>query len=242
MALSRFTFFSLFINSTDSVTQLYQMVEKKISVLLGSSSRFRRALFSRVIALANEESKGKFVFEQVFADDLVPDIDEKGIRRPGHADLTKAITWAKTNKLLELLDERPELKAKVDIIVAGDQVIGFNGEIREKPESEEEAKETLQSYGLSGHPAEAFSCIEVTNIKTGVRRIEVGLAKAFFKQVPDSVAAGLIKKGDIMHAAGSFVIEDDLLQPYVDKIEGEIETIQGMPKTVVKNLLLLCAE
>lgn len=211
--------------------------KRTVRVLLGSSSKFRRSLFKRVLEIANKESNN-VVFEQIELDSMVPDIDEKAIRRPDPSDLTKAITTAKTDKLLEMLEDEPELKKKLDLLVCGDQVIGFNGEIREKADSQKQVKEFLQSYGLTGHPAEAFSCIEVTNLNSGKRIIEVGVAKTFFKQVPDDVVQKLIDKEDILVCAGAFVIEDELLAPYIDRIEGELETMQGMPKVLVKDLLI----
>ena len=97
------------------------------------------------------------------------------------------------------------------MLICGDQVIGFKDTIREKPESEEQAKAHLQSYGDSGEPCVAYSCIEVTNLKSGKRNMKVDVAKAYFKSIPDDVALRVIEKKVILSCAGSLVVTKYLL-------------------------------
>jgi septum formation protein len=40
-----------------------------------------------------------------------------------------------------------------------------------------------------------------------------------------------------MYCAGSFVVEDPLLQPFLGKREGELESVQGMPIALTNKLL-----
>lgn len=107
-------------------------------------------------------------------------------------------------------------------MVCGDQVIGFQGAIREKPETEEQAKEHLLSYTKSTDPIYAHSCIEVTQLTSGSstadgepqarRVIQVDEARLFFKQepIPDPIIEQVIAKEDILHCAGSIVVQSSL--------------------------------
>lgn len=77
-----------------------QSVPQTINILLGSSSRFRQHLFQSCIPPSND----KYKFNVVQDIKLYPDIDEKAIRRTDPKELTRAITAAKTDKLLELIN------------------------------------------------------------------------------------------------------------------------------------------
>ena len=87
---------------------------EEIRVFLGSSSVFRQQLLSRAVETANKtlatsssSSSSNSVFVVDKSERLVPDIDEKAIRHSDPIQLTKAITAAKTDRLLELLYQRP---------------------------------------------------------------------------------------------------------------------------------------
>lgn len=55
--------------------------------------------------------------------------------------------------------------ASPSILICSDQVIRCNGEVREKPENEEEARRFLKSY--REHPAECINGVVVYNTGTG---------------------------------------------------------------------------
>ena len=107
------------------------------SIILGSSSRWRRTLWEE-----NMEQKAEY---------MTPDIDEKAIRHEHAETLTLLIANAKADALVgRLARERPESEA---LLICMDQVVRCNGIIREKPTSSEEAREFLRSYS-QGDPAE----------------------------------------------------------------------------------------
>lgn len=58
-----------------------------------------------------------------------------------------------------------QLKDEAALVITSDQVIVYQGQIREKPEDEAQAREFLRSY--EHHPAEAIVGVAVTNTKTG---------------------------------------------------------------------------
>ena len=197
--------------------------KETLHVVLGSSSKFRRDI------LAKSLSQG---FHMISAT-LSPNIDEKAIRRKDPNELVLAIAHAKADALVGSIQSVDPPK----FLVCADQVIVFDGQIREKPESEEQCKKHLQSYGLNNVPAECVTGVVVVNLSSGRRYQGVDIAVQHFKNVPDDVAYSLIAKADIMHCAGSFVVEDPLMLPFLGERKGAIDSIQGMPVVLTNELL-----
>ena len=73
-------------------------------------------------------------------DVMIPDIDEKTIRLDNPRELVMAIAHAKTDALLAKIKEPT-------ILIVSDQVVLYEGEVREKPIDELEAREFVRSYG-----------------------------------------------------------------------------------------------
>jgi len=89
-----------------------------------------------------------------------PDIDEKAIRHADPAQLVLALAEAKADALMPRLQNE-----EACLVITSDQVIVYEGTIREKPKDEAEAREFLRSYAY--HPAQAIVGVTVTNTKTG---------------------------------------------------------------------------
>jgi septum formation protein len=180
-------------------------------IILGSSSKWRKEMLSKM----------GYTF-----DTMSPDIDEKAIRDPNPHVLTLKIARAKAEALLPKVTEPA-------ILICSDQVIVYNGEIREKPKDEEECRKFLRSY--KDHPAEAVDGLVIINTATGKRAEGVATAKQYFHEIPEHLIDELIKQGDVMWCAGGFTIEH--MTPYLKSLEGEEETIQGLPKTLTQQLI-----
>lgn len=188
-------------------------MEHKLPIILGSASKGRKSVLEKI----------GWDFEI-----MVADIDEKAIRFDDPKKLAFALANAKADALL------PRIK-KDAILITSDQVVDYNGQIREKPESEEEAREFLKRYNDT--PAITVTGVAVTNTKTGQRAAGVDIAKVYFNQVPDDVIEKLIAKGEIFSQAGGFSIWDPLVRPYLDRVEGEEESVIGLPVNLTKKLL-----
>lgn len=159
---------------------------------------------------------------------LSSDIDEKAIRDADPKKLVLLLANAKTDALLVRI-------IKPTLLITSDQVVIWNGQVREKPESPEQAKEYLKS--ISQYPSQTVTSVVVTNTKTGKRLEGVDAAKIYFRPIPDEVIDKLVRNGTIFDYAGGFSTNDPLLFPYVDRIEGEVESVLGLPKTLTQNLL-----
>ncbi|XP_041009261.1 7-methyl-GTP pyrophosphatase-like isoform X6 [Juglans microcarpa x Juglans regia] len=149
------------------------------TIILGSSSMARRQILT--------EMGYEFTI-------MSADIDEKVIRREKPADLVMALAEAKADAIVSRLKSTAqfEVEAHSTLLITADtiiqgyflllhlidfEVVVYEGIIREKPSSKEEAREFIKGY--SGGQAEVVGSVLVTNLKTGKRkggwdRAEVG--------------------------------------------------------------------
>jgi len=184
------------------------VIENKYSVVLGSSSKWRKEVLQKMGL--------KFTC-------ISPDIDEKAIRHADPQQLTRLIANAKADALLLKIKE-PSL------LITSDQVIFCNGQIREKPQNAEECKLFLRSY--EHFPAVCVTAVVVTNTSNGKRVEGLDVAKQHFHPIPEDFMDKLIQQGDVMCCCGGFTIEH--MEPYLKQLEGEVETVTGLPKTLTK--------
>lgn len=160
---------------------------------------------------------------------LTANIDEKAIRSTNFKELPLLLARAKAKKLLEHIDRN-------SMIITADQVVVYNGQLREKPETKEQAQTYLQSYNTK-HPAQTYTAVVVTNTKTGKQAEIIDIAKVYFKKIPSHIIEKLIEEGSVMHAAGGFIVEHPLLAPFVDHIEGTLDSITGLPLQKTQKLI-----
>jgi septum formation protein len=159
---------------------------------------------------------------------MKPDIDEKTIRFDDPEQLTRALAHAKADALVPCIQE-PTL------LITSDQVVLYNGIIREKPVDEIEARYFLESAPV--YPAETVSAVVVTNTLTGKRYEGVGRVKIFFKPFTKEVIDILIKTKESLRCAGGFPAEHPLVTPFIIRMEGDIDSVMGLPKKLTRTLL-----
>lgn len=159
---------------------------------------------------------------------MAADIDEKAIRDHDPEKLTLLLAHAKADALL------PNILSD-SILITSDQVVVCGGVILEKPENDDEARKHLKGYATS--PAETVTAVVVTNTATSRRAEGVDIAKVVFRSIPSFVMEALIQSGSILQNAGAFSIEDPLLEDYILRIEGEPESVMGLPKEMTKRLV-----
>lgn len=161
-------------------------------------------------------------------DQISPNIDEKAIRFEDPQELTTALAKAKAEAL----------KSKISgpaILVTSDQVVVWQGEIREKPESEKEAREFLLGYNL--YPAKTVTAVIVTNTETGKQVEAIDIAKIHFNPFTEEEIKEIIKDGLVFDLAGAFTVSGELWEKHIKNIEGTRDSVMGLPKDVVKRLI-----
>lgn len=184
-----------------------------LKIILGSASKGRQNVLKRM----------GYDFDIMSAD-----IDERSIRHDNPADLVLLIAQAKTNALL------PNIK-EPSILITSDQVILFNGQIREKPINEKQAIEYLGTSHL--HPIETIGAVVVTNTQTGKSVSGTQRGKVYFKPLSEEVINAHIQNGGALRGAGGFIIDDPIFEPFIEKLEGGMDSVMGLDSELAEILI-----
>ena len=159
---------------------------------------------------------------------MVADIDEKVIRDDNYELLPLLIAREKTKALLSKIQEDA-------VLITSDQVVVCNGELREKPVDQNEARTWLRSYAF--YPSRAITSVIVANTITGKQVEGVDIVDVIFDKIPDEVIEKLIAQGRILKTAGACIAEDPLLNPHIRELHGDLDSITGLPMRLTKELL-----
>ena len=127
------------------------------------------------------------------------------------------------------------------LLITCDQVVVHEGAIREKPESEAQARLFVRSYGDA--PATTVGAVAVTDVLTGERFGPiVDRCSVFFNPIPDDVVDALIAEGTCLHCAGGLMVEHPKMISLTKKTEGSTDALMGLSKASVGELLLRALE
>jgi septum formation protein len=184
-----------------------------MKIVLGSSSPWRKKLFSEL----------GLEFETVS-----PDIDEKAIRRERPEDLVLAIAEAKNLAVRGRLSEPA-------IVVTSDQVVVADGKVLEKPRDRAEARQFISRAG--DHPASTVTAVVAANTATGQTAKVVDAVEIIMDPLPEEIIEELLHQDNIYGCAGGLAIEDPLIQPYIRRVNGGIDSVQGLPKALTRKLI-----
>ncbi len=161
-------------------------------------------------------------------DVISPDIDEKAIREADPEKLVLAIAHAKADAVSAQVKEP-------SIVIASDQVVVWNGQIREKPVSKEQAREFIKSYGKQ--PATIINGMVVTNTKTGKRAEGLCAMHIWYNPISDADAASLAEYDGVMDCAGALRSENPAMMQFMSKTDGSFDIARGLPKKLLGKLL-----
>jgi len=118
-------------------------------------------------------------------------------------------------------------KVPAGIIIGADTIVVHNGDIIEKPGSEEDAVHILQRLSDQRHVVyTGFSLVEVPSwrVVTKYERTDVWFRKLGTEEIVDYV-----KSGSPMDKAGAYGIQDDFGAVFVRKIDGDFYNVMGLP-------------
>ncbi|XP_004291875.1 PREDICTED: maf-like protein DDB_G0281937 isoform X4 [Fragaria vesca subsp. vesca] len=190
-------------------------------LILGSSSIARRKILS--------DMGYEFTL-------MTADIDEKSIRKDKPEELVMVLAQAKAEAIRPKLPVGDYVKdAEPTLLITSDQVVVYEGVVREKPSSKEEARQFLKDYS-GGHAATVGSVL-VTNLKTGFSKGEWDRVEIYFHEIPDEAIEKLIEEGTVLKVAGGLIIEHPLILPFVKEVVGTTDSVMGLPKDITERLL-----
>ena len=187
-------------------------------IILGSSSEHRKIVLR----------DAGYDFDVIAAD-----IDERAIHNDDPEQLAIDIANAKADAILPKITE-PAL------LVTGDQVVVWNGEVRGKPKDSEQAKHFLKTS--VDYPPETISALVVVNTATGKRASGADRVRTSFNPIPEDVINRVVAKGITMTTAGGFQVRDEDLKPYIEHMTGTQDSIEGFPLALLEKLMEEVAE
>ena len=184
----------------------------------------------RIILGSKSEGRKKILESMGYKFEIMdPNIDEKVIRERSPQALTLKIALAKSEALL------PKITGEEVLLITADQVVVYRGEVREKPIDRAEAIKFLTGYNY--YPAQTVTSVVVTYTPTGLKVMAIDSAMIYFNEMPKEVIERYVETGDAYNHAGAFWDEHELLAPYVRAIDGEEESIVGLPKAMILMLM-----
>lgn len=184
-----------------------------MKIILGSQSTGRRQMM--------EEMGLEFEV-------TVSGIDEKAIRFEDPSELVTALAKAKAAALLDRISGPA-------ILITSDQVAVCEGEIREKPASEEEARRFLESYAR--FPVRTMTAVAVTDTENGRQFVGIDIAAVRFSTFTSDEIEAIIASGEAFGLAGAFTIQGEKWEKHILEIEGTRDSIIGLPKELTRRLL-----
>lgn len=119
-------------------------------------------------------------------------------------------------------------------ILGSDTVVDLDGRILGKPTSPEDALATLRA--LCGHTHRVATAVTLLAPFTGLTHTAVATTRVTLRPVADADLAAYVATGEPMDAAGSYSIQGGASR-FVATIDGDLDTVIGLPTTLVRNLL-----
>lgn len=202
-------------------------------VALASSSRFNLWLgsgsFTRKLIL----NQNGFTFQVIKAN-----IDERALgdrtSETGAVDLVKLLANAKADAIMSTFQPTNADDDKQNILLTADQVVTSKGRILEKPLDEAEARHYISLY--NNGQCSTVGSIALTDLKSGRRVIGVDSATIYFKEIPSDVIDQIVTEGEAVNCAGGLMVEHPLLQPFIDRIDGTVDSVMGLSCPLLERL------
>ena len=139
--------------------------------------------------------------------------------------------------VLELSRNKAESVAKKvrdSIILGADTIVVLNGEILGKPRDSEEAFKMLKK--LSGMQHKVYTAISLVDKERGKTLSGYQLTKVKFNQLKDKEIKDYIDTGEPLDKAGAYGIQG-MGNFLVEKIEGDLDNVIGLPLRKLEELL-----
>ena len=196
-----------------------------MSIVLGSSSKWRRGLLAELLGVAEDTILT-----------MPPDIDEKAVgdRSVGAspAELVVAVARAKAAAL-----RRGGGVAPGAVVLCLDQVVVCGGAVREKPADAAEARAFVEAY-RHGAAAETVTGVVAFVGGTAAEAVRVATARVSFGGLSEEAAADyLATNKDLWYCCGALVVEAPQLARVAVFEQGTLDSVQGFPKAEVAQVL-----
>jgi septum formation protein len=189
------------------------MSERAWRLILASDSPRRREILSR-LGLAFE----------VIPAGLEEGTSEEVVEDPGSR--AEALALAKARAVAQ---KHPE-----DLVLGADTLVCLGTRSFGKPRDEAEARQMLQA--LSGRSHRVVTGVALVGLSRGLEVAAYDETLVTFRKLSEREIASYASSGEPMDKAGAYAVQGKA-SLFVERVEGEYDTVVGLPLKVVARLL-----
>lgn len=120
------------------------------------------------------------------------------------------------------------------VVVGADTVVDFDGQIIGKPTDAKDAEQITRK--LFSRPHKVITGVAIVRQSDGVEIVESDTTVVFPKKMNDEQLAEHIKNESWRDKAGAYAIQESG-DEFVERIEGSLMNVMGMPMELVQRLL-----
>lgn len=186
-------------------------MEKKERIILASRSPRRKKLLSE---------------NGIFFDVVVREVDED---ISFHLSPVSTCISLAFQKGIQVAKEYPDR-----VVLSADTIVSCKDRILGKPENREDAFEMLSF--LSGNSQTVLTGFSIICLVRGIKTVDYAQSEIVFQNLSKERIASYLNTGDYRDKAGSYGIQSGAFD-FVERVEGDMDTIVGLPvKKVMKYL------
>jgi len=183
------------------------------TLILASSSPRRRELMA----------KAGYQFEVI-----EPDVDETAypVEKYSPVEYAKTLALAKARSVAERFKDR--------IVIGADTIVDYKGAVIGKPADAKEAEQIIRK--LFSSPHKVITGIAIIRLTDNIEIAETDTTIVFPKKMTAGQIAEHIKGQSWQGKAGAYAIQERG-EKFVEKIEGSLTNVMGLPMELLKKLL-----
>jgi septum formation protein len=157
---------------------------------------------------------------------IIPaDIDEK---LPEHITVNSSAEYLAVQKSLAVANNFPH-----DTVIGCDTIVVVDNVILGKPCDENDAKRMLTKLSGRSHDVLTGVCIA----REGMTLSFTEATTVSFFDMPETAIDEYIKGGSPLDKAGAYGIQDDLIRIYTEGIDGNYDSVMGLPVGRLQKML-----
>lgn len=181
----------------------------------------------RLVLASTSPRRLKLLTDAGFSfESIAPEYEEDMTLLLPPAELVKHLSRGKAESVAS--------KVQDGILIAGDTIVVYEGEVIGKPYTESRAREMLRQ--LSGSVHSVLTGVTVLDTKTGETVSEAIEAKIHFKTLSDLEIDAYVGTGEPLDKAGAYAIQGEG-RKFVERIDGDFVTIVGLPIARITEIL-----
>ena len=186
------------------------------------------------IILASNSPRRKELLHQIFNDfDVIKsNFDEDEVKEKEPGKLVQILSLKKAEEVFN----RIQNKENELLVIGGDTLVYFDGQVLGKPKDKEDAFNTLKK--LQGNKNEVYSAFTIIFKKDNKTIKETHLSKSIvtMKTMSDEEIERYIKTGEPMDKAGSYAVQG-IGSKFIEKIEGSYSSVVGLDIEKLKEII-----